>query len=139
MTRDRSKEREGSQSVEKRQGGQPIRYPVWPGFGTFGPFGMMRRFAEDMDRVFGGSRMDSFTPTIEIFEKNGKLVLRADRPGMTKDDVKVEITDEAITIDGERKHEHEEHEEGIYRSECSYGRFHREIPLPEGAKPETAT
>jgi HSP20 family protein len=139
MTRDRSKEREGAQSVEKRQGGQPIRYPAWPGSGTFGPFGMMRRFADEMDRVFGGGfRMDSFTPTIDIFEKNGKLVLRADLPGMTKDDVKVEITDEAITIDGERKHEHEEHEGGVYRSERSYGHFRREIPLPEGAKSETA-
>jgi len=136
MTRDRSKEREGSQSVEKRQGGQFFRYPA---FGILSPFGMMRRFADEMDRMFEGGRIDSFNPRIDIFEKNGKLVLRADLPGMTKDDVKVEVTDEAIAIDGERKHEHEEHEEGVYRSECSYGRFHREIPLPEGAKPETAT
>jgi HSP20 family protein len=99
---------------------------------------MMRRFADEMDRMFEGGRIDSFNPRIDIFEKNGKLVLRADLPGMTKDDVKAEVTDEAIAIDGERKHEHEEHEEGVYRSECSYGHFHREIPLPEGAKPETA-
>ena len=89
--------------------------------------------------MFEGVRIDLFNPRIDIFEKNGKLVLRADLPGMTKDDVKVEITDQAITIDGERKHEHEEHDEGVYRSERGYGRFHREIPLPEGAKPETAT
>lgn len=139
MTRDRSKEREGSQSVEKSQGGQPIRYSAWPTFGAFGPFGMMRRFADEMDRMFEGFRTDSFSPRIDIFEKNGKLILRADLPGMTKDDVKVEITNEAIAIDGERKHEHEEHDEGVYRSERSYGRFHREIPLPEGAKAESAT
>jgi len=66
-------------------------------------------------------------------------VLRADLPGMNKDDVKVEITDEAIILDGERKYEHEENEGGVYRSERSYGHFYREIPLPEGVKTENAT
>ena len=58
---------------------------------------------------------------------------------MTKDDVKVEITDEAVILDGERKWEHEENQQGVYRSERSYGSFHREIPLPEGVKTENAT
>jgi HSP20 family protein len=83
--------------------------------------------------------MESFSPQIDIVEQNGKLILRADLPGMTKDDVKVEITDESVIIDGERKYEHEENQQGVYRSERSYGRFHREIPLPEGVKTENAT
>ena len=148
MARERSKEREGSESVEKRQTGQPVRYPQWP---AFGPFGMMRRFADEMDRMFEGfglptwerskpwGRMGAFSPHIDVFERDGKLVLRADLPGLSKDDVKVEITDDAVVIDGERKYEHEENEEGVYRSERSYGQFHREIPLPEGVKTENAT
>ena len=148
MARERSKEQEGSQSVEKRQGGQTARYQSWP---ALGPFSMMRRFADEMDRMFEGSgfpswgrftpsfRLETFSPQIDIVERNGKLVLRADLPGMTKDDVKVEITDEAVVIDGERKFEHEENEKGIYRTERSYGSFHREIPLPDAVKTENAT
>ena len=148
MARERSKEQEASQSVEKRQGGQTARYPLWP---ALGPFSLMRRFADEMDRMLEGSsfpawgrfipsmRIESFSPQIDIFERDGKLILRADLPGLTKDDVKVELTDDAIIIDGERKYEHAENEKGIYRSERSYGSFHREIPLPDGVKTDTAT
>ena len=144
MAGERSKDREGTPSVEKRHGGQPIRYPSWP---AFSPFGVMRRFADQMDRMFEGFgvpgwdrfSLSTFSPQIDIVEKNGKLILRADLPGLTKDDVKVELTDDAIIIDGERKYEHAENEKGIYRSERSYGSFHREIPLPEGVKTDTAT
>src|SRR4030095_3006522 len=80
-----------------------------------------------------------FSPQVDIFERNGKLVVRADLPGMTKDDITVEVTDDAVVMDGESRYEHEEKETGIYRSERSYGRFHREIPLPEGVKTENAT
>jgi HSP20 family protein len=147
MARERSKEQEGSQSVEKRQGGQTARYPSWP---ALGPFSFMRRFADEMDRMWEGSgfpswgrfipstRIESFSPQIDIFEREGKLILRADLPGLNKDDVKVEVTDNAVIIDGERKYEHEENAEGVYRSERSYGHFHREIPLPDGIKTESA-
>jgi HSP20 family protein len=57
---------------------------------------------------------------------------------MTKDDVKVEVTDDAVTISGERKSEHEEKREGYYRSERSYGSFYRQIPLPEGVDADDA-
>jgi len=112
---------------------------------------MMRRFAEDMDRMFEGfgfpgmerfrrsGGTERFSPQVDIFERDGKLVVRADLPGMNKEDVTVEVTENAIVIDGERKYEHEENEGGIYRSERSYGHFHREIPLPEGVKTENAT
>ena len=58
---------------------------------------------------------------------------------MKKDDVKVELTEGVLTISGERKEEKEEKREGYYRSERSYGSFYRQIPLPEGAKTDTAT
>ena len=50
----------------------------------------------------------------------------------------VEVTDDTVTIHGERKREHEEEREGLYRSERSYGTFWRVIPLPEGAISEQA-
>ena len=122
------------------------------------PFQMMRRFTQDMERLFedfGGFsfpnffrtdfepfRMDlnngEWMPQIEVRQNNGKLTVRADLPGLTRDDVKVEIIDDFLTISGERKEEKEEKREGFYRSERSYGSFYRQIPLPEGAKTEKA-
>ena len=65
-------------------------------------------------------------------------MVKADLPGLTKDDVKVELTDKLLTISGERKDEKEDKREGFYRSERSYGRFFRQIPLPEGVKTDKA-
>jgi HSP20 family protein len=123
------------------------------------PFGFMRRFATDMERLFEefeGFRFPSlfgreffpftrefervgWVPEIEVRQKNGEFVVRADLPGLKKDDVKVELTDNLLTISGERKEEKEEKREGYYRSERNYGSFYRQVPLPEGAKSETAT
>ncbi len=125
---------------------------------TVSPFSLMRRFGEEMDRLFGdfsfgrdlpygfGSEFGGLAdmegsmwlPQIEAFEREGKLILRADLPGLTKDDVNVEITDDAIKIRGERRQEKEEDEEGYYRSERSYGSFYREIPLPSGVNRDEA-
>jgi HSP20 family protein len=81
----------------------------------------------------------TFSPHVDVFEKNGKLVITADLPGLNKDDVKVDITEDAVMIEGERQYEHEERGEGVYRTERSYGHFHRQIPLPPGVKTDTAT
>jgi HSP20 family protein len=121
------------------------------------PFDMFERVANEMDRVFedvglgrgwlaprigrswlrsplrGETDWDAWSPDIEVFHRNSELVVRADLPGLTKDDVKVDVTENGITIQGERKREHEEEREGVYRSECSYGSFRRVISLPEGA------
>lgn len=122
------------------------------------PFGMMRRFTKDMERLFedfgefrfpnffnreffpfGGEYKDfEWMPQIEVLQTNGDLLVKADLPGLTKDDVKVELTDEVLTISGERKEEKEEKREGFYRTERNYGRFYRQIPLPEGVKTEQA-
>jgi HSP20 family protein len=65
-------------------------------------------------------------------------VVRADLPGLEKNDVKVDIADDVLTIQGERKQEHEEEHEGWYRSERSYGSFYRAVPLPEGTIADSA-
>lgn len=109
------------------------------------PFSLMRRFSHDMDRLFEdfGFRPRFFettvetgvwAPNVEVLEKEGKLIVRAELPGLTKDDVKVGVTDDVLTLEGERKQEKEEKREGYFRSERSYGTFYRAIPLPEGVK-----
>jgi HSP20 family protein len=79
-----------------------------------------------------------WSPQIEVLHNDQELIVRVDLPGLTKDDVKVEITDNLLTIEGERKQESEEQAEGFYRSERAYGNFYRAIPLPEGAKTDKA-
>jgi len=141
------REQQQSGAIEPRRRGQLARSEGMP---TFNPFSMMRRIAEDMDRMFegverpglrglGSQELETFTPKIDVFKQDGKLVLRADLPGVDLDDITVEISDNALVIEGERTYEHEEDEEGVYRVERGYGHFRREIPLPEGVKPDTAT
>ena len=66
-------------------------------------------------------------------------MVRADLPGMAKDDFKVEVSDDMLTIEGERKHEKKEEREWYHYSERSYGSFYRAIPLPEGIDASKAT
>jgi len=115
------------------------------------PFTLMRRFSEEMDQYFNQFRSGHhepgmaqaggglFSPPIEMCEHDGQLTICADLPGLTKDDVHVEITDDALLITGERRSGHEEQQSDRVRSERSYGTFHRQIPLPEGVNAEQAT
>jgi HSP20 family protein len=118
------------------------------------PFSFMRRFSEQMDRLFedfgfgptigtefgrvNGLQDSLWSPQVEVFERGNQLVVRADLPGLTRDDINVDITDEAIVLQGERNQESVENEKGFYRSERSYGSFYRTIPLPEGIDAEAA-
>jgi len=62
-------------------------------------------------------------PPVEVEERDGKLVITADLPGLRQEDVHVEVTDEGLVLEGERKREHEESKGGVYRSERIYGYF----------------
>jgi HSP20 family protein len=98
------------------------------------PFALMRQFTEDMDRMFGHPNGGAWVPAIEVKQAEGKFIVTADLPGLKKEDVKVNVTGNALTLEGERKEEKEEKREGYYHSERKYGKFYRSIPLPEGAK-----
>jgi HSP20 family protein len=117
------------------------------------PFSMMQRLSQQMDRWFDDwgfdrdfgrsrsgrmGRMSFWSPQVETFQRGDQFIIRVDLPGMKKEDVNVEVTDNVLTIHGERRDEHEENREGYYRSERSYGSFSRVIPIPEGAIAESA-
>ncbi|HYU25259.1 MAG TPA: Hsp20/alpha crystallin family protein [Thermoanaerobaculia bacterium] len=110
------------------QGGLSTRF--------FEPFSMFR----EMDRLFQNFGLgrdverNLWSPQIELYEKDGKLLLHADLPGLSKDDVHCEIRDNVLILEGDRK---QEQERGGW-SERSYGHFFRSIPLPENVNPDTA-
>lgn len=108
------------------------------------PLTVFDQMREEMDRLFEGFpfartgvpafRMDAaFVPPLEVQEKNGILLVKADLPGMKKEEVKVEVTEQGLAISGERKAESKEEKKGYFRTERSYGEFYRWVPLPEGA------
>lgn len=115
-------------------------------FFSTNPFSLMRRMSEEMDRVFqeygldrDGDKKAGWSPAIEVVEKDGKLNIRAELSGLSSDDVKIEVSNDALTIQGERKIEHEENQGGVRRSERQYGFFYRTIPLPERADVDHAS
>jgi HSP20 family protein len=115
---------------------------------------LMRSLTEEMDRTFNdflsrrhwpfagltapGASGVAWTPPIETEERNGTLYVRTELPGLSKNDVKVEMAEGVLTIEGERKQESEKKEGSYYRSERSYGYFSRSVALPEDAKADTA-
>jgi HSP20 family protein len=78
-------------------------------------------------------------PAMDLVESKEHFVLRADLPGLTEDDVKIELEDGTLTISGERKAEHESNEEGFYRVERAFGQFSRSLTLPKGVDPEAVS
>ena len=84
----------------------------------------------------GHAPLRRWIPAMDLVETGDEFVLRADLPGLSEDDVNVELEDNVLTISGERKSEHEERKEGYYRVERSSGSFSRALTLPEGVAAE---
>jgi HSP20 family protein len=75
-------------------------------------------------------------PAMDLVETDEHFVIRADLPGLSDEDVNVELEDNVLTVSGERKAEREDRKEGYYRVERAYGRFQRSLTLPEGVDAE---
>jgi HSP20 family protein len=88
----------------------------------FEPATGMRRTAE----FFNG-----WVPALDLFEDTDNLVVRAEMPGMKRDQIDICLHDGALTISGERANEEPPDQGQVYRSERSYGRFHRVLSLPK--------
>jgi HSP20 family protein len=84
----------------------------------------------------GGQMPRRWIPAMDLVETEDHFVLRADLPGLTEEDVNIEVEDNVLTVSGERKAEHEEQREGYFRVERAFGSFRRSLTLPEGVDPE---
>ncbi len=153
-------ESNGADTVTKTNGSSPAT-DIMTVQREKNPFATMRRLVEDMDRAFNewnfgkewltplfgreplAKRMEEFgkdlyLPDIEVIEKEGSMIVRADLPGIRKEDVQIELTGNSLVLRGERNREEKEEREGYYRSERSYGRFYRNIPFREGIEADEA-
>lgn len=144
------REKQGRQALERQQPGRGLRSS---------PFELMDRMTQEWDRwfdrisedigwprrvrlpraLFGSSTAEGvWYPRVEAVQQGDRFVVRADLPGLKKENVDVELTDDAVTIRGERRIEKQSEGEGYWRSEREYGHFERTIPLPEGVISESA-
>lgn len=87
---------------------------------------MARRFEKDLN----------FMPRIDVFQKDGNLVVKADLPGMKREDIYVALEEGNLVLKGERKEETKVEKEDYYKAECVFGSFYRRVPLTFEAKPE---
>jgi len=114
------------------------------------PFALLDELQDELVRLWGrpaGARtmMRPFrllaqlplgAPRLDVLEKDGYLVIKADLPGVRKEDVQVEVEDGDLVIQGETRSDQEVNEDQYYRMERSVGRFYRRVPLPFETKPE---
>ena len=87
----------------------------------------------------GGAAPRRWIPAMDLVETEDHFVLKADLPGLSEDDVHIDVEDNILTVSGERKAEHEDKREGYVRVERSYGSFRRSLTLPEGVEPEAVS
>lgn len=99
-------------------------------------------FATDVNRLFNSlfdtptgpatGALRRWAPATDLVETESEYVLKADLPGLTQEDVKIEVNENVLTVSGERKSEHEERKDGYVRIERASGSFRRSLRLPEG-------
>lgn len=82
--------------------------------------------------------MEVVAPTVDIFEEGGEIVIKAELPGMTKEEIEVNLTGDKITISGEKKKEEKIEKKDYYHVERSYGSFTRVFEFPCEVQPEKA-
>jgi HSP20 family protein len=105
-------------------------------------------FRNEIDRLFDrffdwrptlfGSEEREWVPSMDISETSEEVIVKAEVPGMDAKDIQVSISNNILTIQGEKKHEKEEKEENVHRVERSYGSFYRSIQLPAEVDSEKA-
>ena len=103
------------------------------------PFNELNRIRNEIFRIFedpfslassASTLFEGWTPPVDVYEDKDKITVRAELPGMKKDDIEVTVVGDTLTISGERKREEEKREGETYRSERYLGRFQRSITLP---------
>lgn len=121
----------------------------------FTPFTLMRRLIDDIDRLAQAGSPGTedaglapwpadptalaWVPALEIFERDGQLVIRTELPGVKKEQLRIDAEAGRLILSGERSQDFEQKGSNFFRSERRYGSFRRVVLLPEGADAEQST
>jgi HSP20 family protein len=115
-----------------------IRYQE-PELGTWSPLNRLASLREEMNRLLDGSLaavtgnvglFGGWSPSVDVFQDKENVFVKAELPGMKKEDIDISFQDGMLTLCGERKAESEVQEGESFRSERFFGKFHRTISLP---------
>jgi HSP20 family protein len=110
-----------------------------PGFGTWTGFGHLSDLREEIDRLFEtplaelartSQLLSGWTPAVDLYEDKDHVYVKAELPGMKKEDIEVTLHEGVLSLSGERKVEHKSKEAEVYRAERFFGRFQRTVTLP---------
>jgi HSP20 family protein len=112
-----------------------VRWNPWRDFGS-----LTRNFDQLFDTLAPGSTrgpngeetdfLGTWYPAVDIFDNDNEIILKAELPGLKKEDIDIHVEDNLLTLRGERKREEEVKEKGFFRSERAYGAFSRSFTLP---------
>jgi HSP20 family protein len=135
--------------VQKRNGGSEGEQPQRSQIARWNPFALLDDFQEELARLWGRpfgapmprparllAQVPMGTPRLDVYEQDGYMVVKADVPGVRKEDLQVELDDGDLVIQGESRSENEVKEDQYYRMERRVGRFYRRIPLPFDVNPD---
>ena len=115
-----------------------LRYQT-PAFSALTPLARLSAFQNEVDRLFeatplfGGNDAASahgFSPALDVYQDKDNVLVKAELPGMKKEDIKLSLNEGVLTVSGERRHEKAHDEKSRVRSERFFGRFERTITLP---------
>jgi HSP20 family protein len=96
----------------------------------------LRVFQDTVNRLLSEPTSRPWTPSVDIFETENELLLKADLPGVDMKNIDIQLENGTLALRGERKYENESKEGGFHRVERSYGSFARYFTLPETVDPE---
>ncbi len=114
------------------------------GLAIWSPFAELERIRREFDRLLEdvfpvtAEREEVLVPPIDVYETDSEVVVKAELPGIKKEDIDVTIKENSVHIKAEKKEEREEKTETVHRVERFYGKVERVVPLPAEIKPEEA-
>jgi HSP20 family protein len=110
-----------------------------PDLTTWPAFGRLTDLRDEIDRLFesplselarGSQLLSGWTPALDLYEDKDNFVVKAELPGMKKEDIEVSMHEGSLSISGERKSEEKHKDADVYRTERFFGRFQRTVALP---------
>ena len=114
------------------------------GLAVWSPFAELERLRREFDRLIedvipaGGDREQILAPPVDVYETDSDVVVKAELPGVNKEDIDITIKENTVHLKAERKEEREEKTENVHRIERFYGKIERVVPLPAEVKPDKA-